>query len=210
MVVREYHGVMHMLRTTLFSQIFLNIFNPGSDLKMRFLTALSAAFHDSAREDEGVDRWDEMSAWNLRHFLMLFNSPIRDDSGLLSENIIISQVEIAMCYKALSKKDPPKSEGFKSDLQKSVHDADCIEIIRCLSDPSEFKASELQAASVLPKEKLDLFIQEAILFIKNTESLEVKTHYEHFSRDPYGELLDYLQTNAALYPKMNFYFSLKN
>jgi hypothetical protein len=207
MIARQVHGTMHMLRATIFAQIFLNILDRTSTPKMRYLASVSAAFHDSAREDESTDLWDEMSAWNLRHFLIKHNTSfISTQSWIIDYNYIITEDEILMCYEAVAKKDPPKEEGFKTAIQKAVHDADCIEIIRCLEDPLNFRKDELQTASLLTGDSLDQFIGEAAAFIEETEDEEIKVYYEHESNDPYNEFVRHLQKQRDSYPLLNYYF----
>ena len=201
---RETHGVMHMLRTTLFSQIFMNIIHPTASIKIRYLTAIAAAFHDSARQDEGIDRWDEMSAWALRSFLNAY----KQAGAVRGELVYLSEEDIKTCYHALSSKDPKDGEGFVSDIQRAVHDADCMEIVRCLSHSSRFERDKLTIFGEMETAKLDQIVREASLFIFETETLETKCFYEYESQDPYSDLLKYLTDNLDKYPTLNYYLFL--
>ncbi len=202
---RNFHGTMHMLRATLFSQIFYKVFKKSASAKELYLVAMSAAYHDSARQDEGVDRWDELSAWKLRRFLMNHNSSGREDSE--ADSSIISEEEIAECYLALASKDP-RDGIFTSDIQKAVHDADCLEIIRCLHTPSEFLTSRLEAKSLIDPSDFDQLILESKRFIEETETLESKSFYEYESENPYEDLLSYLHDPKNGYPILLRYFTI--
>jgi hypothetical protein len=209
MPARHFHGVMHMLRTALFSQIFYQIFNPRSTPKQKYLVAMSAAYHDSARQDEGRDRWDELSAWNLRRFLMNHNPIELDEDSKVIEKKVITDKEIKDCYQALASKDP-KDGCFTSDVQKAVHDADCIEINRCLHSPFDFDPSKLEVSKVLPKSKLDQLIREFQRFIQETETLSIKSHFEYNSLSPYAELVSYLLNPENNFRLLSSYFLATN
>lgn len=200
---RHFHGVMHMLRTALFSQVFYTIFNPRSTPKERYLVALAGAYHDSARQDEGRDRWDELSAWNLRRFLRNHNQ-IQLNSERPTPPTI-SESEISECYEALACKDP-KGGVFTSAIQKAVHDADCIEINRCLTSPLEFDASRLVSKEILRPEELGALVSEMQRFIRETETLSVKSRYEYDYSSPYLELVNYLLDDANGYHLVSHYF----
>ncbi len=203
---RETHGVMHMLRTALFSQIFMNIINPAASIKTRYLTAIAAAFHDSARQDEGIDRWDEMSAWALRSFLNAYAQ-----AGVVRTDLVaLSKHDIEMCYHALSSKDPKDGEDFVSDIQRAVHDADCMEIVRTLFDLSQFKKNKLTVFEAMEEVEFDQIVSEAYLFIFETETRQTKCSYEYESQDPYSDLVKYLTDNIDKYPSLNHYFFLQS
>jgi hypothetical protein len=200
---RHFHGVMHMLRTALFAQLFYTIFNPKSTPKERYLVALAGAYHDSARQDEGRDRWDELSAWNLRRFLGNHNQ-IQLNSERPTPPTI-SESEIRECYEAVACKDP-KDGLFTSAIQKAVHDADCIEINRCLTSPLRFDTSRLVCSENLTPEELRLLVSEMQRFISETETLALKSHYEYDSSSPYLELVNYLLDDANSYRLLSHYF----
>jgi hypothetical protein len=192
-----------MLRTALFAQLFYTIFNPKSTPKERYLVALAGAYHDSARQDEGRDRWDELSAWNLRRFLGNHNQ-IQLNSERPTPPTI-SESEIRECYEAVACKDP-KDGLFTSAIQKAVHDADCIEINRCLTSPLRFDTSRLVCSENLTPEELRLLVSEMQRFISETETLALKSHYEYDSSSPYLELVNYLLDDANSYRLLSHYF----
>ncbi len=199
---RYFHGTLHMLRTTIFSQIFYKILKPEISPKELYLVAMAAAYHDSARQDEGVDRWDELSAWKLRRFLMNHNSIASKDC--LTPKVI-SEEEISECYLALASKDP-KGGSFTSNIQKAVHDADCLEIIRCLYTPAAFNSSKLEAKLLIPSFHFEQFLSESIRFISETETQERKAYYEYDSKNPYADLVSYLIDPKNDFPILSTYF----
>lgn len=207
---RETHGVLHMLRITLFAQIFQQILaeKTGSIVtpKERYLTAMAAAFHDSAREDEGQDRWDELSAWNFREFLLKHSriTGFKEYSKPIYESSISSD-ELTLYYNAIAHKDSNKNT-HDSLVRQAVHDGDCIEILRCLPgcDLSRFRQEELVLSQHLDPEELQALIVEMQAFIQQTENISTKIHLEYESASPYEELVSRLTKDS--FPLLHHYF----
>lgn len=188
---RSTHGTMHMLRASLFCQIMQTILSNKLQKPLspseRYLITMAAAFHDSARQDEGVDRWDAASAWNFREFLLKLDLPPN---------------ELKIYFDAIAKKD--EVSETKTMAQMAVHDADCIEILRCIRDVNRFRKERLAIKEALPAEELDAFIREALAFILETETMETKVHFEFDAEDPYQELVALF--NKGPYPTLQKYF----
>ena len=190
---RSIHGIMHMVRTTLWAQLAASILDPSpGQAQDRLLLALAAAYHDSARQDESVDLWDHKSAANFRNALLLLGT----DELQLTEN------DIRKYYDALAKKDPPEGEEFTSLEQKAVHDADCLEILRCLEDESLFKPEKLVLSRHMDHEELLALVGEVGSFIRLTETLDWKNRLEYESNTPYLDILNLLrqEVDTGRYP----------
>jgi hypothetical protein len=151
---RDFHGPVHAGRVALWCLVLAE--QMQVEQKDRFLLTVAGAAHDWARQDEGPDFWDKASAEKLKNRLLSLRYPL-------------SQIEPFI--HAIREKDP-KGGQFTSLYQKIVHDADALEIIRCLVNEEDFK-----------KEKLTLplaneLIQEILLFIKLTEEKGMKQKLE--------------------------------
>ena len=134
---RTVHGLMHACRTALWTQALLmgiyvklgriQVDDQLKFLLLRFFLALTGGAHDCAREDEGRDRWDQESAESLRGYLL---------------NISFQVDEIEPFIHAITHKDAPVGQ-ITSFIQGIMRDADCLEIKRCLKQPSDFRTEEL-------------------------------------------------------------------
>lgn len=204
---RDIHGVMHMLRSSILAQVFQQILAHSQgrvvSAKERYLIAMAAAFHDSAREDDARDQWDELSAWNFREFLIKHNF-LEQFTESVSKPLFkesLTQEEIHLYYNALAHKDS-KEPKHNTHIRQAVHDADCSEIMRCVSN---FDKQELCVAQVLSPTELDQLTHEIADFIRATEDLDTKLHYEYESPDPYNELVHELMNGP--YPMLQHHFS---
>lgn len=174
---RLHHGTMHAARVTLWTQVLAKVYEIlGKEKeKNRLLLALSGAFHDVARENEGPDFWDTESSEIL---------------SLLLEKVKISKQDAAPYVEAIANKDP-YSGVFSTTIQQIVHDADCLDIIR-LSGEYGFYKNRLEFYH-FDKEKKDFcdsLIHEIADFIFITENLEIKNRLEHSSENFYQDLLN--------------------
>lgn len=176
---RTIHGKAHAARVALWTLVLYKLKGniKGED---PYLAAIAAACHDIARVDEDKDDTDTQSALFLKSYLQA--------RGYKSE-------EIAPYVKAVADKDPPDGK-YTSYAQMFVHDADVLEIIRCLENSADFRASELKFPIL--KDKL---IREIFSFIKKTEVNAVKWHLETQSEDPFAELIQMI--NATEYPMLD-------
>lgn len=126
---RKWHGVMHAMRTSLFSHIIASMYQrEGVDIKFDSGNVMiAAAMHDSARENDGVDYWDEQSGKMARQLLV-------------ENNLLVDDEEAEIIEKAVSEKDHENPATLE---QKIVHDSDCIEILRCLYKDEDFRPQNL-------------------------------------------------------------------
>lgn len=175
---RIIHGTMHCVRTALWTQLLARVYESlGRDkLEHSILLGTAGAFHDTARENEGTDYWDEDSSEVLK---ILFKRIEGNDTQY--ENYI----------HAIKEKDP-KEGKFSTDIQRIIHDADCLEIMRALwCQKSGFKKQYLCFYHFNKKQEsfCDSLIDEIGDFIEITENLKLRTHLEHHSKDFYGDIV---------------------
>lgn len=172
-VPRTTHGRMHASRVTILSQFFRKkVIQSGTKEQLDpVITAITAAAHDAQREDEGVDRWDEESAIYLHSYLL--------KQGY-------SEKDARYYARAIREKDP-KNHLFESNIQKIVHDADCLEILRCLKPPNEFRKEELQIKVD------DNTIQGWSDFIKLTDQDQLHLALEQNTENYYADVMRILK-----------------
>jgi hypothetical protein len=177
MLPRTTHGAMHATRVGIWSQVLKNVFKEAglgvveSPIKL----AIAAGMHDAAREDEGKDFWDRDSAIKMRQIM---------------ERRGMSEQEIQKYYQALAEKDPEEGR-FSTIEQQIVHDADCLEIVRCM-DPSRFDPYHLCFYRKNVKNR-DALVIEAKRFIAMTENFEFKKNLEQNSKEYYFDVLRYMR-----------------
>lgn len=192
---RNTHGAMHACRTTLWTQLLLGLYQQaGVDVSGidPLLLALTGASHDIAREDEGLDLWDEASAKFLKGFL---------------QNLGYDQEIIPPYGHAIAEKDPP-NHRFTSAIQQIVHDADVLEINRCIL-AKDFKKDFLCFYHFpnLSSEKKEWIIEEVQSFIALTEIQEIKHHLEWESENYYLDLVEILKNKKDDYPFLSLLLS---
>jgi len=174
---RSIHGAMHACRVALFSLMLKNIYaskNKPVEVSLQQLLS-TAGLHDAAREDEGIDRTDPVSAKMARHYVRdcIFNGhQDKIPKGLLET------IEQAILHK--------DELPYKTVLQRIVSDADRFDIVRVLKDPKkEFRLDEVALMTVpefrdFPIAKL---MEEIIEFVQETEKPALKLYLEHNSQD---------------------------
>lgn len=173
---RFYHDVVHAMRTTFFSKIIAARYiesgykfshGKAGDLQ------IAMGLHDCARENDGEDLWDK-------------------ESGLKCHEVLITlgrtKEEASLFEKSIAEKDDKNPFCLE---QKVIHDADCLDIIRCLRRPGDFKPEELWMLKDLDVEQTYAFIDEARAFITLTEKKEIK-EFINQSQDPYRCLIQIL------------------
>lgn len=184
-IARKIHGPMHACRTSIWALLVTILYNE-KDLQPDEIQ-YAAACHDRQRQDEGTDHWDNSSArWYLSRMLQ------RDQW-----NTTISEYNFA-----LQNKDPEKGQ-FESIKQKALHDADCLEIVRVLKDPSEFRYEELCFLKECKRRKnLRALVDEIFDFIKMTEGTELKKHLESVD-NYYGTVMRIMSFHRKRFPILN-------
>ena len=137
-VNRVLHGGVHAARTAMSTELFIDIYkkytpefvvnSSGEKLTKQDikLLKLAAVYHDSANtsETKGVPK---EHADNFRQDMMLLG---------------YENSEIEPFAEAIENKDTASSKNF---ITKIIHDADCLEIIRCCSGKDKFKKNYLDS-----------------------------------------------------------------
>lgn len=172
---RGTHGTMHCVRTTLWTQLLARVYDKlgRNNNDNPILLATAGAFHDVSREDEGPDHWDGESAAVLETLL---------------KKTGVDETTVTRFVQTVREKDP--KNGFTTDAQRVVHDADCLEIIRVVGK-FNFSKSYLSFYNFDSKQKAfcDQLVDEVADFIKLTDTYSVRTFMEHNSDDFYGDMV---------------------
>ncbi len=189
---RDTHGAMHAVRVTMWSQLLVKLYKElGRDsIDNPLLLGVAAAFHDSAREGEGIDRWDGESAELLRNCLTLAG---------------VDKTLIPQYVQSIKEKDPAHHH-FSTDIQRIVHDADCLEIMR-VKGKWAFNPRYLCFYPMCPEKKgqFDALIDEIGSFISLTESKSFHAYLEHNSDDFYGDMMKLLYRMRDRFPNVYAY-----
>ncbi|MBA3602823.1 MAG: hypothetical protein H0W50_04115 [Parachlamydiaceae bacterium] len=116
---RKHHGSDHCVRAAIFAGVFGYLYkkyHPELDPTLQdiYLAQAAAAGHDSGRQTEGTDLWDDQSAENTVTIL--------GEMGIKEE-------KIEECRDAIAHKDN-KNLSTKSFIAKCVQNADCAEYPR--------------------------------------------------------------------------------
>ena len=214
-VARKIHGIQHVTRAAINIPIFANLYRRfgnaealalnDEDIKLLQITAL---FHDSAREDEDVDYWDQESG-------LFFYEYVTKTLGVLP-------LKAKLFAEAIANKDSDESNYFelvdmawvkreeksaKNIYQKLIHDADCLEIIRARD---HFDASYLDFYKDIAKSNDEAFdimaklITEARSLIASQgdsrKRLDFKIKAQYENRDAYIKIMDFIAAHKELYP----------
>ena len=142
---RYFHGIEHVTRAALYIPVFINLYRKHGDPDALNLTdedvkllQLAALFHDSGREAEGIDKWDNESAMLLYSYLTLLLGVDATKAKLISEAIANKDISPDGYFKIINYNNGKiewrwkaiASDHPKNIYQKIIHDADCLEIIR--------------------------------------------------------------------------------
>lgn len=179
---RKIHGPMHASRVSLYSLLLAQIMGElGSPAEVsKELLSVTAGMHDSARQDEAVDLWDAESAELTKHV-------VKDQLGINDEEIL------RILTHAIAEKDP-KGGKFETNVQRIIHDADALDILRLpqlMLEPGKFRTSELaftklDAAKDFPVQEL---VKEVAEFVKITENPALKKHLEFHSESYFQDVM---------------------
>lgn len=176
----EHHGVAHATRAAYFAAVITEMYlAQGYRLATRPQNLPIAGFlHDIGRaNDFGEDLWDADSGKICEEFA--------------ADKLKLPSQEVDVLSKSISEKDREPSISLE---QKIIHDADCIEIIRCLlGNPDAFECGKLWISKdQFPKPLFDLFIREARSVIVLTEQPIIKKFLQN-SSDPLRSLLQIVE-----------------
>jgi hypothetical protein len=149
---RVTHGAMHAARVMLYVKIihsfrleqqdpmtnglidFANSQNL-SPIVLLHLTQLAAIFHDSARLDDGSDRWDTESSTNcLNFFKTTFPELSQSIAQVIANTIAYKDDESSFHREGLALGFTQRQMNQVSYLRQLIHDADCLDIMRVKRD----------------------------------------------------------------------------
>ncbi|MCH9632989.1 MAG: hypothetical protein S4CHLAM6_13400 [Chlamydiae bacterium] len=192
-IPRWTHGQMHATRAALLVRMVANMYNefqPTVRLSEEeiVLAQFLAAFHDSARQAEGVDIWDDESAGNIYEQMNEFG---------------FSEKEIFEGMRYLAQKDHDGED--KHIISKLIQSADCLDIMR-IYGVSGFNNSYLDIFNDLSGNlnfvaELESFKKEYYRFIKKTENPLLKLHLETQSKNCFKETQSLMLMNGSDGPK---------
>lgn len=190
-IARIGHGTAHAARTVLWTQL-LALIREGADQQMteanRIGAGLAAAFHDSGRQDDGVDLWDSDSATHLKDYLATNPHP---------------HLQADTLYRAILYKDEAEQAGNTIE-QNLLNAADTLEIMR-FSGSRLGEGFDLNHFKLSPNVPFDFrmkLLSEIQGFIDYTEDLNNKRQLE-LSHAPYRDLLHTVDQNKARFPLLH-------
>lgn len=198
-----------------------------------FLVSLAASAHDWVREDDSIDRWDEEGAAAFAGYLQtahpvylakLGHETARAPAGGGGAAAVTASVADAAewphtvyesdadremqplieTYRtALAHKDP-HGGVFTTTVQKIVHDADCLEINRCI-DPAQFDKSRLcfVADNIMKESLQNALIAEWQCLIQMTEKPSLKLYLEDLPDGYYFSVLHIIAKHPDKFPLLN-------
>lgn len=146
-IARFYHGIQHVGRVTMYIPVWANLYRRHNyqeaiqltDQELK-LTQIAGLFHDSAREDEGVDLWDHESAMLFYFYVTRVLQIDKTQAKLFAEALankdwypgdkhyyVFNETQAGSLI--VEKEDGDISRE-RSIAQNLIHDADCLDIIR--------------------------------------------------------------------------------
>ena len=142
-IARYHHGIQHVTRAGLYVPVLANLYRKHGDPEADKLTdedikllQIAALYHDSARQNEGVDEWDHESAVFLYSYLTSVLHVEKQKAKLLAE-AVANKDPNKKGYFVIEESGPgitswrwQKEHPAKNIYQKLIHDADCLDIIR--------------------------------------------------------------------------------
>lgn len=141
-IARLVHGIQHVTRAACYVPILINLYRLQGDnaaLQLNtedvYLLTLAVLIHDSGREGEAEDLWDQDSAVNLYYYLTKIIQVDKQKAIRLAEAIANKDAGQDAYYALYIDSDEKptwqKVEArAKNIYQRIVHDADCLDVIR--------------------------------------------------------------------------------
>ncbi|MBF2046856.1 MAG: hypothetical protein EDM05_56710 [Leptolyngbya sp. IPPAS B-1204] len=147
------HGRLHICRSIVLAEVMASLYTPFAEVD-RFAIRYAVAFHDSARQDNGVDIWELASAENCFNYLR--------------RTLAIEDVWARSISQLIVKQGTPQSIN-----QQIADDADTLEIMR-LTKLAGFKPAYLHFGQNIPElgELRESLINEAWQLIDITEQIK--------------------------------------
>ncbi len=186
---RVVHGVPHALRVSaIFGQIIAELYKEQLQKIRCKPTHLicGIGLHDVARQGDGVDKWDKQSGEKCEEVL---------------EEMGADKITANLFNQAI---DDKESQTPNSLEHKILHDSDCLEIMRDLSENEDFDFKRLWIYKELEHEVVFALIHEAKEFISLTEIPTIKNYIENHAH-PYAaiiNILSYAHNNSGRFSLM--------
>ena len=173
-IPRWIHGPEHIARVALEIEIIAQLYREqdpqlnltDSDI---ILAQYLSAFHDSARQSEGIDLWGDQSAENAREYL---------------KNLGVSPALIERCVLDLKQKDLTESDpnfSKRSLISQLIHDADSLDRLR-VSGKRAFDIRYLNLYQTYKSKKLEKKLKQLVSdfdqFIEQTEERSQKLAFK--------------------------------
>lgn len=193
------HGRKHISRSIIIAEVLARFYYLLGEGEIDFEGIRTAvAFHDSGREGNGTDYWENESKENCRAYLLQIGKP-----KLYADQI--------------SQMITNKKEDINDRVSQIVYDADVIEILRLFTDNSgglhKFRTSEL---FFLGKNHLHQDLSESVFslrqrFIKEVWDFinETEINFKMTSKFVLNDFLDILEKDVGKYNLINQFFKFE-
>lgn len=169
-IQRTTHGAMHAARVSAWTLVMANLYRKHGDqdaLKLTnediLLIQIAALFHDAARQDEGVDRWDSQSG-ELCYRYFIKNGIDEERARIFSD--------------AARHKDTLE---IKSIAHKLIHDADALDIMRLVP---QFRLEELDFYNDIAQDNPEAFSDLAKTAVTIRSIISLQADLQHPERKP--------------------------
>lgn len=217
---RDHHEIKHVSRVAEYALVFANLYRKHGDVDAQLkltdedikLIQIAALFHDSAREDDGVDRWDEESATLLYIYLTRVLGVDREKASFIAEATANKDASPDV-YRKISEdpngetiwKNAEMPPASKNIYQKIIHDADCLDIIR--ARPA-FDATyldfykEIAQKNTLAFKEMAMFITEARGLIElqgdSYQTLNANLKSKYNNENAYSTIQEDIDTSKTM------------
>ncbi len=190
------HGRMHICRCLIFGEFMCRYYHQETSMTPKVESIRYAiAFHDSGRQENGIDRWEQDSAQKCAHYLVS-HPTISVQSHETTSNLITKE-----------------GRGDWGIEKRIVHDADVLDIMRpCCGHGGRtgFKEKVLRFLGSRDYDtKIDYnlyirnqLIEECWIFINRTEEEKMNLNK---SSDYIGDVIDILETTREECPLLSKY-----
>lgn len=147
------HGRLHICRSIVLAEVMASLYHRFAEID-RFAIRYAIAFHDSGRQDNGVDIWESVSANNCFNYLR--------------QTLAIDEAYARYVSQLIVKQATPQNIN-----QQIADDADTLEIMR-LTNRVGFKPSYLYFGHNVPELTAlrETLINEAWQLINITEQIK--------------------------------------
>lgn len=174
------HGRLHICRSIVLAECMATLYSQFVEID-RFAIRYAIAFHDSARQDNGVDIWEPVSAENCFNYLR--------------RTLGIDEAYARYVSQIVVKQEIPQNIN-----QQIADDADTLEIMR-LTKRVGFKPSHLHFGQSIPElyQLRETLINEAWQLIDITEQIKGRLSSNSYLEDLIALAQAYPLLSSALH-----------